>query len=210
VSEPIEDSGVTDTASTDYAERLVALQGARWKRVLNVQAPYRWNLRRLSLGRVLDVGCGIGRNLVHLNGNGVGVDHNEGCVKVARDRGLVAYLPADFHRALEAETRAFDSILLAHVLEHMGEREADDLLAEYLPYLKPGGRVAMITPQERGYASDASHVRFVDFDGMGKQATTAGLVVERQFSFPFPRSFGRAFIYNEFVAVARSSEAARA
>ena len=50
-----------------YADRLRRKEDARWKQVLDVQAPYRWNLRRQELGRTLDVGCGIGRNLVSLS-----------------------------------------------------------------------------------------------------------------------------------------------
>src|SRR3989337_1898945 len=85
------DGQLSDTSSDEYAERLVERQRVWWKRALNVQAPYRWNLRRLGLGRVLDVGCGIGRNLAALDGNGVGVDHNKSCVPVVRSLGLVAY-----------------------------------------------------------------------------------------------------------------------
>ena len=53
-----------------YADRLQTLEQARWKQLLDVQAPYRWNIRRLGLGRTLDVGCGLGRNLAHLGGAG--------------------------------------------------------------------------------------------------------------------------------------------
>ncbi len=59
-----------------------------------------------------------------------------------------------------------------------------------------------ITPQERGYASDATHVRFVGFTESAAMAATLGLTVARQYSFPFPRSAGRVFTYNEFVTVA--------
>jgi len=53
-----------DTTDRDYTERLGKLTGAGWKQRLDVQRPYRWNLRRLTEDRrVLDVGCGIGRNL---------------------------------------------------------------------------------------------------------------------------------------------------
>ena len=62
-----------DTAGAEYAERLRRLDTSWWRRTLNVQAPYRWNIRRLHLGRVLDVGSGLGRNLAHLGNNGVGV-----------------------------------------------------------------------------------------------------------------------------------------
>ena len=197
-------SSLSDTSSDEYAERLVALQGVWWKRALNVQAPYRWNLRRLGLGRVLDVGCGIGRNLAALDGNGVGVDHNESCVRVVRSLGLVAYEPEGFHRSEHAAKGGYDSILVAHVLEHLEEVEADKLMDEYLPYLRSGGRVVMITPQERGYASDSSHVRFVDFKDLRRQARRSGLAEELSYSFPFPRRFGKAFIYNEFCYVAVS------
>ena len=40
-----------DTSGDEYAARLESLSGARWKRILNVQLPYQWNLRRQRLGR---------------------------------------------------------------------------------------------------------------------------------------------------------------
>jgi hypothetical protein len=35
--------------------------------------------------------------------------------------------------------------------------------------------------------------------------TTAGYTVEKSYSFPLPRVFGRIFTYNEFVAVGRKA-----
>jgi SAM-dependent methyltransferase len=61
-----EDQPASSTAGVEYARRLQRLSGRRWKRLIDVQAPYRWNIHRLRLGRTLDVGCGIGRNLKHL------------------------------------------------------------------------------------------------------------------------------------------------
>ena len=65
------DNGRPGTDAPDYATRLQTLEQARWKQLLDVQAPYRWNIRRLGLGRTLDVGCRLGRNLAHLDGRGV-------------------------------------------------------------------------------------------------------------------------------------------
>ena len=64
--------------------------GVWWKRLLNVQAPYQWNLRRQHLGRTLDIGCGIGRNLPSLPPGSLGVDHNATSIATARARGLHA------------------------------------------------------------------------------------------------------------------------
>jgi 2-polyprenyl-3-methyl-5-hydroxy-6-metoxy-1,4-benzoquinol methylase len=192
----------TATAGSDYAERLERLSGQRWKQVLNVQAPYRWNVRRLNLGRTLDIGCGIGRNLEHLGGNGVGVDHNADSIAVARTHGFEAYPVDEFLQTDHARPGAFDSLLVAHVVEHMSESEAVAMLKSYLPYLKPRGRVCFITPQEAGYRTDATHVRFVDFTGLAELGRALGLNPTRHYSFPFPRAVGKVFPYNEFVALA--------
>jgi 2-polyprenyl-3-methyl-5-hydroxy-6-metoxy-1,4-benzoquinol methylase len=195
--------GPTDTSGADYAERLVALQQVWWKRLFNVQAPYGWNLRRLNPGRCLEIGCGIGRNLAHLRGNGVGVDHNEHVVAVCRKRGLTAYTTEEFLASREATEGSFDSLLLSHVVEHTTPEEATELLRSYLPFIRPGGLVIFETPQEVGYKSDSSHRRFADFELLTALCAEFGVVVERRYSFPFPRPVGRLFIYNEFVETAR-------
>ena len=188
------------TAGEDYARRLQSREGAWWKRALDVQAPYRWNLRRHDLGRTLDVGCGIGRNLATLGPGSVGVDHNAASVAIARSRGLDALTVEEWERSELRREEAFDGLLVAHVVEHMGPDDARALLRAYLPYLRPGGRVLMICPQERGYASDETHVRFTDGDALATLARDVGLVADGWSSFPFPRWAGRAFTYNEFCA----------
>lgn len=184
-----------DSTTIGYARRLQGLQQPLWKRLFDVQAPYRWNLRRLKPGRTLDVGCGLGRNLQHIKGDGVGIDPNEACVAAARTKGFEAYTPRDFPGG------QFDSVLLAHVLEHVDD--PDGLLSRYLPNLRMGGQVILITPQEKGYASDETHVRFLDLSALTKIVASLDLKVERAFSFPFPRWAGRIFKYNEFVVTAR-------
>ena len=192
---------MSGTIDPKYADRLERLSGLWWKRVLDVQRPYRWNLRRLGLGRTLEVGCGVGRNLKSLQAGSVGIDHNPQCVEAAKSQGLAAYTPEEFFCSPNSSEQ-FDSLLLAHVLEHVAAPEADALLGTYLSFLRPGGQVVMITPQEAGYRSDPTHVRFVDFHGLRVHAEHVGVAVSRIYSFPFPRWVGRYFPYNEFVCVA--------
>lgn len=191
------------TREESYAVRLQRLGRLRWKRRLSAQAPYRWNVRRLGLGFTLDVGCGIGRNLRHLDGYGVGVDHNATSVRVARGSGLTAFTPDEFRASPYAVPDRFDAMLLAHVLEHLPPDDATGVVESYLPYVRSRGAVVFITPQERGYADDPTHVRFVDFDTSTQVATDLGLAVYRTYSFPLPRAAGRTFKYNEFVVVSR-------
>jgi uncharacterized protein (TIRG00374 family) len=195
------------TEEPSYAARLVEIEGVWWKRLLDVQRPYRRHLRRLRLGFALDLGCGIGRNLAGLGpGAGVGVDHNARAVEIARRRGLLAFTPDDFLASPYAVPGRFDSLLLSHVLEHMEPREADALLRTYLGFLRPGGRVVMIAPQEAGFRSDPTHVTFLDFACLERLARGVGLEPVARYSFPFPRPAGRLFRYNEFVAIARKPE----
>ncbi|ARE76394.1 class I SAM-dependent methyltransferase [Streptomyces sp. NPDC059558] len=189
------------TATSDYTQRLARLEQSGIKRFVPTQAPYRWNLQRLQLGRVLDVGCGLGRNLLNCGPDSVGVDHNPHSVQTCRERGLNAYTPDELAAAPDCGPGSFDSMLIAHVLEHIDEETAASLLEQYLPLVRPGGSVVMITPQELGYRTDATHIRWVGFEEMRSHAGRAGIAVRRTYSFPFPRPMGKVFPYNEFVLV---------
>lgn len=187
------------TAGTDYAERLNRLQNKKWKKVLDVQAPYRRNIRRMKLGRTLDVGCGNGRNLSWLPPGSVGVDHNPHLIAAARDRGLTAFTTEEFFADPQlCAAHSYDSLLAAHLIEHMRRDQALEVMQSYLPCVRPGGRVVCITPQERGFAFDPTHVEFADFSGLDRLARELGLITQKKYSFPFPRWAGRIFVYNEF------------
>jgi SAM-dependent methyltransferase len=191
-----------DTRGEDYARRLQAKEQVLWKRVLNVQAPYQRNIRRQGLGRTLEVGCGIGRNLATLAAGSVGVDHNAASIEIARSRGMVALTTAEWAESDLRVPESFDGILVAHVIEHMPAEEGEQVMRSYLPYLRPGGKVFFICPQERGYASDPTHVRWTTGQDLEDLSRALGLQPEPWRSFPFPRWAGKPFVYNEFHVLA--------
>jgi len=198
--------GQPSTSDPTYVEWLKRQEAIWWKKLLDVQRPYRRHLQALELGSVLDVGCGLGRNLLNLRGRGVGVDHNPEFVAAARARGFIAFLPDEFRASEYGTPGRFDSLLLSHVLEHMHFDEAHALVETYLPSVRPGGRVVFITPQEAGFRSDPTHVEWCDFAALLRLAEALHLAVEKHYSFPFPRFVGRWFKYNEFILLARTSE----
>ena len=90
----------------------------------------------------------------------------------------------------------------------------------YTPYLtkadrarieqKPGtvmiqrrGKVIVIVPQRAGYASDETHVNFLDSQDVTNLLEACGLQVTRSYSFPFMEAVGRVFRHNETIVVAQ-------
>lgn len=187
-----------------YTERLVRLQGQQWKRTLAFADPYRRHIRHIVAGPVLEVGCGIGRVLNFLPQRMVGVDLNEASIRVCRSRGLDACSPAEFFQRY-AGRREFNTLLLSHVVEHMTVAQAIAVIGQYRPYLKPDAQLILIAPQEKGFASDQTHVEFMDFGKLATIARESGFEPQKQYSFPFFRALGTLYIYNEFVTVARMS-----
>lgn len=193
---------IKQTDSKEYCDRLYSLENITLKKILNVQLPYRYNLRILKLGFVLEIGCGIGRNLINLKGNAVGIDHNPYAVELACRRGLTAYTNEEFKKSEYNIQERFDSILMSHLIEHMVMEEVYDLLNEFKNNLKRNGKLVMITPQEKGYNSDATHVEFIDWKKHQILCKRLNFIVTKQYSYPFPRVFGKLFTYNEFITVA--------
>jgi SAM-dependent methyltransferase len=95
--------------------------------------------------RVLDAGCGTGRNLVELGrlGAAEGVDSSEDAVTFCRRRGLDGVRQAELAE-LPYEDGRFDVVVATDVIEHI----EDDAraLAELRRVARPGGRLVVTVP----------------------------------------------------------------
>jgi SAM-dependent methyltransferase len=103
-------------------------------------------LRRAGLPvapRVLDAGCGTGRNLAEFGslGSAHGVDPSPEAIEFCRRRGLGAVSEAGLE-ALPFDDGAFDLILATDVLEHI---ERDDLAAAELRRVAARDALLLVT-----------------------------------------------------------------
>ena len=103
-------------------------------------------LRRAGLPerpRVLDAGCGTGRNLAEFGrlGTAVGVDPSPQAIAFCRERGLADVVEAGLE-SLPFEDGSFDLVLATDVLEHV---ERDDLAARELRRVAAPGALLVVT-----------------------------------------------------------------
>ncbi|MEU5213324.1 class I SAM-dependent methyltransferase [Streptomyces sp. NPDC020742] len=170
-------------------------------RLLPARTPYRRQLRRIGARRVLEIGCGDGATLAGCAPGSVGIDHDPESVAHCRSRGLTAYTADTFLAGPHARPGAFDALLCAHVLHHLDDEQVEGLLRAYVPYVRPGGGVVLITPQEAGHRAGPDPVRFTDFTLLRAFAASAGLAVRRTYSHPLPRPAGMLLRPNAFVLI---------
>ncbi len=102
--------------------------------------------------RVLDVGCGSGRDLLWLKQRGydvLGLERSPGLAKLARTHAGCEVLCADFD-SFDFTTLAVDAVILIGALVHVPRDRFPATLARILLALKPGGHVLLTMKQGKG------------------------------------------------------------
>lgn len=137
--------------------------------------------------RILDAGCGSGRNMVALapRGTVTGVELASQSLEVARARAVGPVLPGSLDEPLPFGDGAFDLALALDVLEHV--RDDGAALRELARVVAPGGRLLVTVPQygwlwgEHDVLSH-HHRRYTRALLLGR-AAAAGFVTERVTAF---------------------------
>ena len=132
--------------------------------------------------RILDVGCGTGKNLELLArfGRAEGVDISTDALEFCKARGLTAVTQGEAER-LPFDDGTFDLVTALDVVEHLDDDVAG--LREIHRVLKPGGRALLFVPAFMflwGHQDDISHHRRRYTDGqLQERAREAGFTIHR-------------------------------
>ena len=100
-----------------------------------------------SQPRILDAGCGSGRNMVQLARRGAvtGIEPASQSLEVARARALGPVVPGSLDEPLPFDDDVFDLAVALDVLEHVADDGA--ALRELARVVAPGGRLLVTVPQ---------------------------------------------------------------
>ena len=122
--------------------------------------------------RILDVGCGYGRNMRLLRDRTAaqieGVDINPHIVEENREEGLRSRTVEEFMSDTGGQqSPCYDCMIFSHVIEHFMPEDLRRFLDGYLRFLKPGGYVVFATPLLwKGFYWDFDHIKMYHPIGM--------------------------------------------
>jgi ubiquinone/menaquinone biosynthesis C-methylase UbiE len=100
-------------------------------------------LKDISYGTVLDVGCGTGLFLELFNSEYTGVDINAEYIEMARKKGRGCYLAADATN-LPFEAESYDMVFTVGVLHHLDLNNREMMLHEMSRVCKTGGHILIV------------------------------------------------------------------
>lgn len=118
----------------------------------NIKHKVNLAIKGLPQGRLLDIGCGVGDFLLHVQNKGwqvVGIEPSADAKAIAQQRlGFCPIAPAE---SKNLENEFFDVITLWHVLEHIDDLKTQ--ISELFRLLKPGGRLIIALPNFQSFDS---------------------------------------------------------
>jgi 2-polyprenyl-3-methyl-5-hydroxy-6-metoxy-1,4-benzoquinol methylase len=128
----------------------------------------------LKHGKVLDVGCGIGRNSIYLSNNGFevcGIDFSKTSIEMAKEIAKVQSIKIDFLCEsifdFQCQPESFDFIYDSGCFHHIKPHRREQYLNTILSLLKPDGYFAMACFNLKGGANISDYDVYRDFSMHG-------------------------------------------
>lgn len=151
-------------------------------RTLNAAAPPLFDrfVAELTLpSRVLDLGCGGGRelrSLARLGHDCLGVDLSPRLAAIAEARSGMPVLVADM-RSLQFRPRRFDGVIAIASLLHLDDQDRDRLLSQIASWLAPDGLFLVTMKVGHGVdrAEDGRAYSYIEPDAWQAQLRSCGL-----------------------------------
>ena len=158
------------------------------------------HLSGLSPRRVLDLGCGQGRNALWLAGQGhavTGVDLSDVAIGDARDLAATAGLDVDFIAADlvagEPEPEAYDLVLLSYL--HLEKEQRSVVHAMASGALAPGGMLFLVAHHVREVAAQEAGNETAQRARIGQAARALDAMADQAAVLPGERPpLGRQFV----------------
>lgn len=104
--------------------------------------------------RILDIGCGDGNFVYHMQqlgyANASGIDVSGEQIQKGKDMGITNLHQADLMEFLASADEAYDVITAKDVIEHFTRDEVFEILPHISRSLKPGGKFIMQVPNGQG------------------------------------------------------------
>lgn len=123
---------------------------------VNLKSKCKMATKEISIGKVLDIGCGVGDFLHSMEARGwetTGIEPSEDAINIARKRTKAQlYSPPEI---VELQDESFDLITMWHVLEHVEDLRNETKQLQRL--LKKGGRLILALPNFKSY--DGQHYK---------------------------------------------------
>jgi len=190
----------------EYAEEQLRRSRHPFRRF--VKNFYLRNVLRDVRGATIDFGCGAGQLLAKLPPGSVGLELNPHLIKELIRAGFdvrqAAGAMTDFDLG-QFEPGRYETLVISHVLEHFADPIAAVTRLLAAAERLRVGRIIVIVPGAKGFASDRTHLTFINRDYLESHFSRGGVATYRQTRlsyFPGPWEWvGKYFVFHEMKVV---------
>jgi len=146
------------------------------------------NLNLKSSDKILDLGCGAGTftsEIKKITPDVVGLDYNDDAIKICEEKGIKVI--KSLSHSIPVEDNTFDIITAVDFFEHIPETVSIETLKECNRILKPGGRIAIYSPNKDIYEFfrfNPLHIGLKKIEEIKQLLMFCGFNIELQKHFP--------------------------